>query len=368
ASGGEGNRTSVAVQINNTYNREKNQTSLDTTAVPNTELIKPTWAGGYEYPDWFLRCLMNKSRVEKSFTPTIDEIKMAFEELNNTGKFIATLSWTPFDIQLTNWTGYAIIYRFVESGSQSEGMCQEFDKNATNFTITNSSYGLTTGSPVALYITSLPYPVDIPIFFSFNELTYSTVQTTQSKAGGDKKLRAIIAAILSSTCAVVIIGLIIFRYRCRSLPLPSDLEFEYDAFIIFSSEDSQWVVNTLIPTLEENHGIRCCVHYRDFIPGVTFRKNMVDSVYKCKKTIAVVSTHFFNSKYCGSELDYALHRLMERRDDSLVVIKLDDVEKGKLPKELQKRSYIDYAKSVEKESWEKKLVSCLNSKTRDRYN
>ena len=40
---------------------------------------------------------MNKSRVEKSFTPTIDEIKMAFEELNNTGKYIATLSWTPFD-------------------------------------------------------------------------------------------------------------------------------------------------------------------------------------------------------------------------------------------------------------------------------
>lgn len=148
-----------------------------------------------------------------------------------------------------------------------------------------------------------------------------------------------------------------------------DLEFEYDAFIIFSSEDSQWVVSTLVPTLEENHGIKCCVHYRDFIPGVTFRQNMVDSVYKCKKTIAVVSTHFFKSKYCGSELDYALHRLMERRDDSLVVIKLDDVEKGKLPKELQKRSYIDYAKSVEKESWEKKLVGCLtDSKTCNRYN
>ena len=142
----------------------------------------------------------------------------------------------------------------------------------------------------------------------------------------------------------------------------ADLEFEYDAFIIFSSEDSQWVINTLIPTLEENHGMKCCVHYRDITPGVTFRKNMVDSVYKCKKTIAVVSTHFFNSKYCGSELDYALHRLMEKRDDSLVVIKIDDVDRRKLPKELQKRSYIDYAKSVEKESWEQKLVDCLNYK------
>ena len=154
-----------------------------------------------------------------------------------------------------------------------------------------------------------------------------------------------------------------FNYHILSHALfVADPEFEYDAFIIFSSEDSQWVINTLIPTLEENHGMKCCVHYRDFTPGVTFRKNMVDSVYKCKKTIAVVSTHFFNSKYCGSELDYALHRLMEKRDDSLVVIKIDDVDRRKLPKELQKLSYIDYAKSVEKESWEKKLVDCLSYK------
>ena len=53
---------------------------------------------------------------------------------------------------------------------------------------------------------------------------------------------------------------------------------------------------------------------------------------------------------------------MEKRDDSLVVIKIDDVDRRKLPKELQKRSYIDYAKSVEKESWEKKLVDCLSYK------
>ena len=37
-------------------------------------------------------------------------------------------------------------------------------------------------------------------------------------------------------------------------------------------------------------------------------------------------------------MDYALHRLMERKDDSVVVIKLDDVDRGKLPKELRKRS------------------------------
>ena len=141
--------------------------------------------------------------------------------------------------------------------------------------------------------------------------------------------------------------------------LLSELEFEYDAFVIFSSQDSDWVTKTLILTLEEEHGFKCCVHYRDFVVGVPFRENMVNSVYKSRKTIAVVSNNFFNSNYCGSEMDYALHRLMERRDNSLVVIKLDDVDRGKLPKELRKRSFIDLSKNVEKEHWERKLVKCL---------
>nr|XP_058970759.1 uncharacterized protein LOC131797158 [Pocillopora verrucosa] len=352
-------------------NSQRNQTSLNTSVV--SERIKPTYPSGEEYPEWLLRCLGNKSRVEKSFTT--DDVETTYEELNNTGRYIATISWTPFDIQLTNWTGYGIIYAIIDFTSDNDAKthCQELDKNATNITITNSSYGMMNDSYLVLYITSLPYPVhmfyDFPILCEVPtpcvgelvQTTQSTVHATHS-TDSDKKGTAIIAAVLSTIVAIVLIGLIVFYCRRRPLPPTLDPEFEYDAFIIFSSEDSQWVINTLIPTLEENHGMKCCVHYRDFTPGVTFRKNMVDSVYKCKKTIAVVSTHFFNSKYCGSELDYALHRLMEKRDDSLVVIKIDDVDRRKLPKELQKLSYIDYAKSVEKESWEKKLVDCLSYK------
>ena len=50
----------------------------------------------------------------------------------------------------------------------------------------------------------------------------------------------------------------------------SGMKFEYDAFVMYSSEDKGWVVRTLIPTLEE----KC--------------------VYICREKIAVVSIHFFN--------------------------------------------------------------------------
>ncbi|XP_066015638.1 uncharacterized protein [Pocillopora verrucosa] len=184
---------------------------------------------------------------------------------------------------------------------------------------------------------------------------------------GDKARDALVPGIVSAGVLITVAALsfICWRRRSRSKePVNSaismsELEFEYDAFVIFSSQDSDWVTKTLILTLEEKHGFKCCVHYRDFVVGVPFRENMVNSVYKSRKTIAVVSNNFFNSNYCGSEMDYALHRLMERRDNSLVVIKLDDVDRGKLPKELRKRSFIDLSKNVEKEHWERKLVKCL---------
>ena len=136
-------------------------------------------------------------------------------------------------------------------------------------------------------------------------------------------------------------------------------EFKFDAFIIYSYEDEKWVINTLLSTLEKKHGLKCCIHFRDFALGKPFRDNMVESVYNSRKTVAVFSHSFLKSKHCNNEMDMALGRLLEKRDDSVVVIKLDDVDRKRLPKALKKRSYIDYPKSIEKETWEKKLVDCL---------
>lgn len=197
----------------------------------------------------------------------------------------------------------------------------------------------------------------------------SATKTSSSIPGNKKMIAIMIVGIGVGTtvlaCGIVGVLQVLKCYRRSRTALPTsttDEEYEYDAFVIFSSKDTDWVKKTLIPILEKKHALKCCIHYRNFTPGVLFRDNVVNSVYKCRKTVAVVSSHFFNSNYCGSELDFALHRLMEKRDDSLVVIKLDEVDKRKLPIELQERSYIDFSKSVERKEWEKKLVSCLKKK------
>ena len=58
-------------------------------------------------------------------------------------------------------------------------------------------------------------------------------------------------------------------------------------------------------------------------------------------------------------MDMALGRSLDRGDDSVIVIKYDDVDTRKLPKALRQRSYIDYRKLTEKEMWERRLVDCL---------
>lgn len=200
----------------------KNQTSFNTSAVvPNSEKIKPTSFKGLG-PEWLKKCLRNKPRVKKSFTT--NDVKVTYEELNSTGRYTATLSWKPFDIKLDNWTGYGIIYAILDPSSRRvHGLCQELDKSATNFTITNSSYGLTRGSSIAHYITSLPYPVQIPFYLLFackvptpcrafmdqptirtGFATQFTAQRHVKSTGGDNEGVPNMAAAIYSTCASVL--------------------------------------------------------------------------------------------------------------------------------------------------------------------
>ncbi|XP_078383089.1 uncharacterized protein LOC144665671 isoform X2 [Oculina patagonica] len=323
-------------------------------------------------------------------------LRVTFHKLKNTGRYYANVSWKPVHNNSVSWTGYRIVYLI---DLLPPYQCKDLKKDDTNYIINNSSYGLRNQSRFIVGVTFLPstegriIPLDCTVPMDCPDNTITDGVTNSPTSGGetkslttdssmideetkpsttdssliDSKINNAKVAVIVSACVLfvlVISAAIVFLYFRRSHQRSfsqSDMEFEYDAFVIFSSEDSDWVIKTLIPTLEEKHGLKCCVHYRDFTLGVPIRQNMVDSVYKCKKTVAVVSTHFFNSKYCGSELDYALHRLMEKKDDSLVVIKLDNVDRSRLPKELQKRSYIDYPKSTEKETWEKKLIKCLQA-------
>ena len=151
---------------------------------------------------------------------------------------------------------------------------------------------------------------------------------------------------------VAISHLIAFLLNCRKL-LFSD--FKYAAFIVFSFLDAEFMEKVL-HFLETELQLKCCVHFRDFAPGKPFVENMAYSVNNSYKVVVLFSNNFLTSEFAEYEMKLAIHRMVERRDNSLVVIRIDDVDPSRLPSELITKSFIDYNSYLERPFWKQRIL------------
>ncbi|XP_025085236.1 toll-like receptor 5 [Pomacea canaliculata] len=95
-------------------------------------------------------------------------------------------------------------------------------------------------------------------------------------------------------------------------------EYEYDVFVSYANEDVDWVRQELIPTLEGRHGLRLCIHQRDFPVGGNIIDNISTCVHASKRVLFVLSPHFARSRWCQFELVFCQNYVMER-DDVIVL-------------------------------------------------
>ncbi|XP_008118416.2 toll-like receptor 4 [Anolis carolinensis] len=102
----------------------------------------------------------------------------------------------------------------------------------------------------------------------------------------------------------------------------------YDAFVIYSSEDQEWVTRELEETLEVGvPRFRLCLYYRDFVPGVSIITNIIKEGFQSsRKVIAVVSPHFLESRWCNFELEVAQSWQLLDSKASLVLVVLEGVD------------------------------------------
>ncbi|XP_067016057.1 uncharacterized protein [Acropora muricata] len=290
--------------------------------------------------------------------------------------YYAKISWNISSDITRNWTrGYLVLYALqINQDTLANLHCRrehEMNTSFTGFYFKNEN--LTQSSALYVMVFSLSQerenlelPYDAWKTIRFPEATpLPTVRTDtiiQDSWTSSSSLPISAIVVMCVTIAVVVVAIVIWwrfvdKKTTKEDVALSDSGFKFDAFIIYSTTDETWVKKKLLSILEKKHNIKCCIHYRDFLPGVPFVENMAQSVYNSRKTIAVVSKSFLSSNYCNHELNIALHRLVERGDNSVIVIKLDDVEDSKLPIELQFRSYIDFTKATDKKTWEYKLVN-----------
>ncbi|XP_048764333.1 toll-like receptor 4 [Ostrea edulis] len=175
-----------------------------------------------------------------------------------------------------------------------------------------------------------------------------------------------VAIIVVATCALILSAIILccglvyrYRWRLRYLyymtksrfhgyrALRHD-HFKYDAFISYADEDRSFVVSKFIPELEEQSGLRLCLHNRDFLPGYDIAENILTAVQQSKKTIAILSGNYITSYWCMYELNMARMEGIYSREgeDVLFLVIYDHMSSEDIPLTLMdlmaKKSYIEF--------------------------
>ena len=160
------------------------------------------------------------------------------------------------------------------------------------------------------------------------------------------------------------------RYFCLKLAqrsrqyqlLNDDVTCTYDAFVVYSNEDSDWVFEELVPHFEDctdYQSLRLCVHERDFLPGEYIIGNIWSRMEDSRKVILVISKNFARSNYCNYEIELARMMSVEKARNLLVPVMLENVRMEDMSDSLRwivrKLTYIEWPQCQpdREEFWQK---------------
>ncbi|NXE91882.1 TLR4 protein, partial [Menura novaehollandiae] len=164
---------------------------------------------------------------------------------------------------------------------------------------------------------------------------------------------------------VVVLFFLIYKYYFQlyySLVLLSGCKHSaergdtYDAFVIHSSKDQEWVIKELVEPLEGGTPpFHLCLYYRDFLPGVPIVTNIIQEGFlRSRNVIAVISTDFLESKWCSFEFDVAQSWQLVEGKAGIIMVVLEDVNKALLRQRLGLSRYLRRNTYLE---WKDKEIS-----------
>nr|WBP49906.1 Toll-like receptor protein [Mimachlamys nobilis] len=192
-------------------------------------------------------------------------------------------------------------------------------------------------------------------------------------------IRNICIAVFVPTIIVLIIASLGYKFRFRISywlhilgikrvgykRIESDIDYLYDAFVIYAAINREFVFDFMIPELEGKVGCRLCVHERDFEVGRFIVDNITTHFERSKNIILVLSKAFLNSEWCTFELTLTQSRTTIEGPGVLTVILLEELDTAMLPSSvraiLDTVTYTEWSqkKSDQSRIWAK-VVTALN--------
>lgn len=141
------------------------------------------------------------------------------------------------------------------------------------------------------------------------------------------------------------------RNMCLNFITENDIDQDklYDAFVSFSHKDSNFVLDELIPRLENGpEPFKLCVHYRDWTAGVSITQQIVESINSSRRIIIILSANFLESIWGIVEFRTA-YQLAEKENKSRIIMivygdipEVDKLDDNDLKHYMKKTTYLEW--------------------------
>ena len=96
---------------------------------------------------------------------------------------------------------------------------------------------------------------------------------------------------------------------------------ELDAFVLYHFDsDDDFIINDVLPELEESRDFKLCLHSRDFTPGNDIKDNIKEAIDDSNSAISVMSQGFVDSMWCKEEFTHCYIENMKDPEFNLFVI------------------------------------------------
>lgn len=102
----------------------------------------------------------------------------------------------------------------------------------------------------------------------------------------------------------------------------NDKDRLYDAYVIYSLQDDNFVTQGLTSVLENDIGHRLCLHYRDFNLNVNnyIADTICEAIDNSKRAVLVLSKNFLYNEWGRFEFKGAVHEVLKRRRKLIIVL------------------------------------------------
>nr|WBP49903.1 Toll-like receptor protein [Mimachlamys nobilis] len=173
-----------------------------------------------------------------------------------------------------------------------------------------------------IFVNFLRYECEFPngTQITFSNFDIALIELTKSCASYIVII-AVFGSMIVLSISLTISG-IVYRYRWKLryvfymarirrggyTPVVSamdDDDYEWDAFVSYCSSDYQFVLKHVITNLENNEGLKLCLHQRDFVPGEEIAKNITNAIHQSRKTVVLLSRKYLDSYWCTYEFNMA---------------------------------------------------------------